>query len=106
MKEEYPYGFATEIASNVFPKGLSVEVIRAISAKKNEPPFLLDFRLKAFRKWQNMKAPTWANVHFPPIDFQEISYFAEPKVKQRLESLDQVDPEILRTFQRLGIPLD
>lgn len=102
----YPYGFVTPIASEVFPKGLSEEVVRAISAKKNEPSFLLEFRLKAFRKWQQMEEPTWANVNYPPINYQEISYYAEPKVKPRLESLDEVDPELLKTFERLGIPLD
>ncbi len=105
-RKEYPYGFVTPIESEVFPKGLNEEVIRAISAKKDEPKFLLDFRLKAFRKWQEMKEPAWANIHYPPIDYQQISYYAEPKTKPRLESLDEVDPELLRTFEKLGIPLD
>jgi Fe-S cluster assembly protein SufB len=106
LKTEYPYGFVTEIASDVFPKGLSEEVIRAISAKKGEPPFMLEFRLKAYHAWQHMKEPAWANVDYPPIDYQQISYYAEPKSKPRLESLDEVDPELLQTFERLGIPLD
>lgn len=103
---DYKYGFSTPIASDVFPKGLNEEVIRAISAKKEEPPFLLEFRLKAFRKWQQMNEPRWANVSYPAIDYQAISYYSEPKSKPRLESLDEVDPELLRTFERLGIPLD
>lgn len=102
----YPYGFVTPVESEVFPKGLNEGIVRAISAKKEEPPFLLNFRLKAFRKWQQMKEPTWANVKYSPIQYQEISYYAEPKSKPRLERLDQVDPEILKTFERLGIPLD
>src|SRR5579863_2912101 len=102
---EYKYGFVTPIASEVFPKGLTEETIRAISAKKEEPPFLLEFRLKAFRKWQTMTEPHWLNAHYPPIDYQNISYYAEPKSKPRLESLDEVDPELLKTFEKLGIPL-
>lgn len=105
-RKEYPYGFVTPIESDVFPKGLSEDVIRAISAKKEEPEFLLNFRLKAFRKWQEMKEPAWANVQYTPIDYQEISYYAEPKTKPRLESLDEVDPELIKTFEKLGIPLD
>ena len=105
-RKEYKYGFVTPIESDVFPKGLDEDVVRAISAKKEEPPFLLDFRLKAFRKWQSMKEPKWPNVTYPPIDFQDIRYFAAPKKKQELSSLDEVDPEILRTFEKLGIPLD
>lgn len=102
----YPYGFVTPIESEVFPKGLDEEVIRAISAKKREPSFLLEFRLKAFRKWEQMEEPKWANLKIDPLDYQQISYYAEPKVKPRLESLDQVDPEILKTFERLGLPLE
>ena len=99
VKEDYKYGFVTPIASEVFPKGLSEEVIRAISAKKQEPPFMLEFRLQAFDIWLQMKEPTWANLDYVPIDYQAISYYAEPKTKQRLESLDQVDPEILKTLE-------
>ena len=105
-RKEYPYGFVTPIESEVFPKGLNEDVIRAISAKKEEPEFLLAFRLKAFRKWLEMKEPVWANVKYPSIDYQAISYYAEPKTKPRLESLDEVDPELLKTFEKLGIPLD
>lgn len=103
---DYPYGFVTPIESEVFPKGISAEVVRKISAKKKEPKFLLDFRLKSLEKWQEMEEPNWANIAYPKINFQEISYYSEPKSKPRLESLEEVDPEILKTFERLGIPLD
>jgi Fe-S cluster assembly protein SufB len=106
MTAEYKYGFTTPIESEVFPKGLSEETIRLISAKKGEPEFLLRFRLKAFEKWQGMQEPTWANVSHPPIDYQNISYYAAPKVKPKLEKLEEVDPEILRTLEKLGIPVD
>lgn len=105
-KQEYKYGFRTDIESEVFEKGLSEEIIRRISAKKEEPEFMLNFRLKAYKKFLEMKAPTWSNTNFPPIDFQDISYYAEPKSKPKLSSLDEVDPEILRTFEKLGIPLE
>lgn len=105
-RAEYKYGFVTPVESDVFPKGLTEETVRAISAKKGEPEFLLQFRLKAFRKWQTMKEPTWPNVTYQPIDYQNISYYSEPKSKPQLERLDQMDPEILKTFERLGIPLD
>lgn len=105
-RAEYKYGFVTPVESDVFPKGLTEETIRAISAKKREPEFLLQFRLKAFRKWLTMKEPAWPNVTYPPIDYQNISYYSEPKSKPQLERLDQMDPEILKTFERLGIPLD
>ena len=102
----YKYGFTTNVESETFAKGLTEEVIRAISMKKNEPAFMLDFRLRAFEKWKTMKPPEWPNVHYPPIDFQNISYYSAPKQKKVLDSLDEVDPEILRTFEKLGIPLD
>jgi len=104
--QEYKYGFVTPVESEVFPKGLTEETIRAISAKKNEPSFLLNFRLKAFRKWLELKEPHWLNGHYPPIDYQNISYYAEPKSKPKLDSLAQVDPEILRTLEKLGVPVD
>ncbi len=106
QQNEYKFGFVTPIESEVFPKGLDESVIRAISKKKGEPQFLLDFRLKAYKKWLEMTPPEWAAVDFDPIDFQNIHYYAEPKEKQTIESLDQVDPEILATFEKLGIPLD
>lgn len=103
---QYKYGFTTDVESDTFAKGLNEDVVRAISKKKNEPEFMLNFRLKAFEKWKTMKEPAWPNVHYPPIDFQDISYYSEPKKKKVLESLDEVDPEVMRTFEKLGIPLD
>ncbi len=105
-RADYKYGFVTDIETTSLPKGLSEETVRAISLKKNEPPFLLEFRLKAYRKWLEMEEPTWANVNYTPIDYQDITYYSAPKKKQSLENLDQVDPEILKTFEKLGIPLD
>lgn len=102
----YKYGFVTPIESETIPKGLSEETVRLISAKKREPEFLLEFRLKAYHRWVEMTEPRWANITYPPIDFQDICYYSEPKKKQQLSSLDEVDPEILKTFERLGIPLD
>ncbi len=103
---EYKYGFVTEIETEDFPKGLNEEIVRAISQKKNEPPFMLDFRLRAYRKWLEMKEPVWANVRYTPIDYQNIRFYSAPKIKQSLNSLDELDPEIRKTFERLGIPLD
>ncbi len=103
---EYRYGFVTEVETESLPKGLNEEIIRAISAKKNEPDFLLQFRLKAYKKWLEMEEPHWANVTHPPIDFQNITYYSAPKKKPKLNDLSDVDPEVLKTFQRLGIPLD
>jgi Fe-S cluster assembly protein SufB len=105
-KQEYKYGFRTEIESEVFEKGLNEDVIRRISEKKGEPEFMLNFRLKAYEKFLKMKPPEWSNTNFPPIDFQDIAYYSEPKNKPKLASLDEVDPEILRTFEKLGIPLE
>jgi Fe-S cluster assembly protein SufB len=104
--DQYKYGFTTDVESETFAKGLNEDVVRAISKKKNEPEFMLNFRLKAFAKWKTMKEPAWPNVHYPPIDFQDISYYSAPKKKKVLESLDEVDPEVMRTFEKLGIPLD
>ena len=103
---QYKYGFTTDVESETFAKGLNEDVVRAISKKKNEPEFMLNFRLKAFEKWKTMKEPAWPNVHYPSIDFQDISYYSAPKKKKVLESLDEVDPEVMRTFEKLGIPLD
>jgi Fe-S cluster assembly protein SufB len=102
----YKFGFTTDVESETFAKGLDEDVVRAISKKKEEPQFMLDFRLKAFAKWKTMKAPKWPNVQYPPIDFQDISYYSAPKKKKVLQSLDEVDPEVMRTFEKLGIPLD
>ncbi|HEX8253295.1 MAG TPA: Fe-S cluster assembly protein SufB [Thermoanaerobaculia bacterium] len=104
--QEYKYGFVTDIEADTAPPGLSEEIIRFISAKKEEPEWLLDFRLKSFRHWLTMKEPTWANVSFPPIDYQAISYYSAPKQKKKLSSLDEVDPELRETFTKLGISLD
>ena len=103
---EYKYGFVTEIESDTIPRGLNEGVIRIISAKKNEPEFMLEWRLKAYRHWLTMKEPTWHNVHYGPIDYQNIIYYAAPKAKEELQSLDEVDPELLKTFEKLGISLD
>ncbi|HMU97649.1 MAG TPA: Fe-S cluster assembly protein SufB [Chitinophagales bacterium] len=106
VNADYKYGFVTDIEQEFAPKGLSEDIVRFISAKKEEPEWMLEWRLKAFREWQKMTEPHWANVHFPKVDFQEIIYYAAPKVKPQLDSLDQVDPEILKTFEKLGISLD
>ena len=106
LNNEYKYGFVTDVESDTFDKGLNEEVVRAISKKKSEPEFMLNFRLKAYEKWLTMKEPAWPNVQYPPIDFQNISYYSAPKAKKKLESLDDVDPEVLRTFEKLGIPLE
>jgi Fe-S cluster assembly protein SufB len=105
-QQDYKYGFVTDIESDVAPPGLSEEIIRFISLKKNEPEWMLDWRLKSYRHWLTMKEPTWANVHYPPIDYQATSYYAAPKQKKKLESLDEVDPELRATFEKLGISLD
>lgn len=102
---EYKYGFVTNIETDTFSKGLSEEVIQMISARKNEPDWLLEFRLKAFRHWQTMQMPTWAHLAIPEIDYQDIIYYAAPKQKVAPQSLDEVDPELLKTFDKLGIPL-
>lgn len=103
---EYKHGFITEVETERLPKGLSEETVRAISQKKGEPAFLLDFRLKAYRRWLESEEPTWANFDLPKIDYQDITYYVAPKKKASLGSLEEVDPEVLRTFERLGIPLD
>lgn len=103
---EYKYGFTSDIDTEVIPAGLSEDVIRLISAKKGEPEWLLDFRLKAYRHWLTLTPPTWAHLDIPEIDFQAISYYAVPKKKEGPKSLDEVDPEVLNTFNRLGIPLE
>ena len=102
---EYKYGFVTDIDTDVIPRGLNEDVIRLISAKKHEPEWLLEFRLKAYRHWLTLKMPTWAHLDIPPIDYQAISYYAAPRKKEGPKSLDEVDPELLETFDKLGIPL-
>jgi Fe-S cluster assembly protein SufB len=103
---EYKYGFHSDIETEMIPKGLNEEVIRIISAKKNEPVWLLEFRLKAYRHWLTMKMPTWANLKIPPINYQEIIFYAAPKQKAPLASIEDIDPELKRTFDKLGIPLE
>lgn len=105
LNQEYKYGFVTDIETDSVAKGLSEDTIRQISAKKNEPPFMLEWRLKAFRHWQTMTEPRWANVVYPKIDYQDIVYYSAPK-KKTLSSLDEVDKELLATFEKLGIPLE
>jgi len=103
---DYKYGFVTEVEADSLPKGLNEETVRAISAKKQEPAFVLAFRLKAYEKWLLSEEPEWANIHYPPIDYQNLTYYSAPKKKPLLNSLSEVDPEVLRTFERLGIPVE
>ncbi len=105
-EQEYKYGFKTNVESESIPKGLTEDTVRLISEKKNEPEFMLEFRLKAFKRWKESIEPHWLNAKYDPIDYQNITYYSAPKKKPQLESLDEVDPEILKTFEKLGIPLD
>ena len=103
---EYKWGFTTDIETDHVGKGLNEDVIRLISSKKNEPEWMLEYRLKAFRYWQTMTEPTWAHVHYPKIDFQDICYYSAPKKKaEGPKSMDELDPELVKTFEKLGIPL-
>ncbi|MEY4007077.1 MAG: putative iron-sulfur cluster assembly protein SufB, partial [Gemmatimonadota bacterium] len=105
VNKEYAYGFVTEIESDTIPPGLSEATIRLISAKKEEPEWLLEWRLKAFRRWQTMTEPRWPNVTYEPIDYQAHTYYSAPKSVKPLQSLDEVDPELLKTYEKLGISL-
>ncbi len=105
INKEYEYGFVTDIESETIPPGLNAEVIRVISNKKDEPEWLLEWRLKAYRHWKKMKPPNWAKINYPDIDYQSISYYSAPK-KKELSSLDEVDPQLLETYNKLGIPLE
>jgi Fe-S cluster assembly protein SufB len=105
ISQEYKHGFVTDLEADVIPKGLSEGVIRLISSKKNEPEFMLQWRLEAYRHWLTMKEPTWPNVHYPPIDYQDIIYYSAPRTGSGPKSLDEVDPELLATYEKLGIPL-
>lgn len=105
VNQPYKHGFVTSIESDVAPKGLNADTIRMISSKKKEPEWLLEFRLKSYDAWLKMEEPVWPNVHYPKIDFQEISYYSAPRQKPKLKSMDEVDPELLRTFEKLGVPL-
>src|ERR1700681_2905859 len=103
--DQYRYGFETVIESDKAPKGLSEDTVRFISAKKNEPAWMLEWRLEAYRRWLTMAEPTWARVHYPKIDYQDLYYYSAPKPKKTVGSLDEIDPEILKTYEKLGIPL-
>ena len=103
---EYQYGFTTDIETETLPKGLNEGIVRAISERKGEPEWMTEYRLKAYRHWLTLSVPTWAHLNIPPIDFQDIIYYAEPKQKKKLGSMDEVDPELKRTFDKLGIPLE
>ena len=105
-QSEYKYGFVSDIEADEIPVGLTEETVRLISKKKGEPEWLLEFRLNAFEKWKNMEQPNWGHLDIPPIDYQSIIYYSAPKQKKKLNSLDEIDPEIKNTFDRLGIPLD
>ena len=105
ITREYAAGFVTDIEQDTIPPGLSEDVVREISRRKNEPAFMLEWRLKAYRRWLTMKEPHWPNVHYDPIDYQAASYFSAPKTKKPLGSLDEMDPEIRKTYEKLGIPL-
>src|ERR1041385_3041536 len=102
---EYKWGFVTDIEADTAPRGLNEDIIRFISAKKNEPEWLLEWRLKSFRHWLTMQEPKWPNVHYPPVDYQDMIYYSAPKQKKNLKSLDEVDPELLKTYEKLGISL-
>ena len=105
--KEYKQGFVTEVETDTFPPGLDEAVIHRLSKVKNEPEFMLEYRLKAFRHWQTMKTPNWAFVEFDPIDYQAISYYSAPKRKEDgPKSLDEIDPQVLEAYKKLGIPLD
>lgn len=106
LKSEYKYGFISNIESEKIPKGLNEDIVRLISLKKNEPEWMTQWRIKAFRQWQKMTEPKWAHIHYPKIDFQDIIYYSAPKPKKQLNSLDEVDPELLKTFEKLGISLE
>ena len=103
---EYKYGFVTAIEADEAPKGLTEDTVRFISAKKNEPEWLLEYRLKSYRQWLKMEEPQWPNVTYPKIDFQDIIYYSAPKQKISPKSLDEIDPELRKTFEKLGISLD
>ncbi|MBC6963229.1 MAG: Fe-S cluster assembly protein SufB [Nitrosomonas sp.] len=105
VNQPYKHGFVTDIEADIAPKGLNEDIIRLISSKKSEPEWLLAFRLEAYRKWLDMAEPAWQNVKYPKINFQDISYYSAPKPKKKLASMDEVDPELLRTFEKLGVPM-
>src|SRR6266436_3498632 len=103
--DQYKYGFETSIESDKAPKGISEDIVRFISDKKNEPAWMLAWRLEAYRRWLTMQEPKWARVHYPAIDYQDLYYYSAPKKKEGPKSLDEIDPEILKTYEKLGIAL-
>ncbi|MGA9442525.1 MAG: Fe-S cluster assembly protein SufB, partial [Methyloceanibacter sp.] len=103
--DKYKYGFTTDIESVKAPKGLNEDIVQYISAKKGEPTWLLEWRLEAYKRWRTMREPTWAKVHYPKIDFEDLYYYAAPKSTEGPKSLEEVDPELLKTYEKLGIPL-
>src|SRR5690348_14727083 len=104
--QEYKYGFVSDVAADEVPRGLNEDIIRMIAAKKNEPEFMVEWRLRAYRQWLKMTEPTWQNVHYPPIDYQDVIYYSAPKSSSEgPKSLDEVDPELLETYAKLGVPL-
>jgi Fe-S cluster assembly protein SufB len=105
-QSEYKWGFVTDIEAEAVPRGLNEDIVRLISKKKNEPEWMTEWRLKAYRHWLKMEEPAWANIKYPKIDFQDIIYYSAPKKKEKLSSMDEVDPELVKTFEKLGIPLD
>ena len=106
VKQEYKYGFVTDVEADSAPPGLNEDIIRLISTKKKEPEWMTEWRLKAYRHWLTMTVPHWAKVHYPPIDFQDITYYSAPKTQAGgPKSLDEVDPKLLETYEKLGIPL-
>ena len=104
--QEYEYGFTTDIEQETIPPGLNEDVIRLISSKKDEPEWMLEWRLKAYKQWLKMDEPDWSKLNYSNIDFQAISYYSAPKPKEKLKSLDEVDPKLLDTYNKLGIPLE
>ena len=106
IKEKYKFGFVTNIDQETIPPGLNEDIVNIISSKKNEPEWLLKWILKAYRKWLKMKEPNWAKIKYSKIDYESISYYSAPKEKKKLKSLKEVDPEILRTYEKLGIPIE
>src|SRR5947208_9967645 len=106
VNREYAYGFVTDVETDTVPPGLNEDITRTIWAKKNEPEFMLEWRLKAYRRWLTMKEPHWGNVKYPPIDYNSLVYYSAPKSVKPLQSLDEVDPELLRTYEKLGISLN
>src|SRR5271157_4753909 len=103
--DKYKYGFTTDIESVKAPKGLSEDIVRFISAKKGEPEWLLEWRLEAYRRWRTLEEPTWSRVHYPKIDYEDLYYYSAPKSSEGPKSLSEVDPELLRMYEKLGIPL-